>query len=274
MPEGDTILRTARTLDRALAGRTITRFETHLAGLAVVDRREPLAGRVVEHVRSQGKHLLIDLSGSLVLRSHMRMHGSWHIYRPGERWRGPVRDARIVITTTEWLAIAFNVTDAELIAAADLPHHARLAALGPDLLSSEPDLGQARDRIRASGAKHIAEAILAQRAVAGLGNVYKSELLFLFGLYPFTPVEDVPDETLDRLLRRGQDLLQLNVAERTVARAGGTSRITTGRLNPRQPLWVYGRAGQRCFKCGATIRSANEMDGRRTYWCPSCQVKQ
>lgn len=272
MPEGDTIFRTARTLDRALAGRTITRFETHLAGLAVVDRREPLAGRVVEHVRSQGKHLLIDLSGSLVLRSHMRMHGSWHIYRPGERWRGPVRDARIVITTTEWLAIAFNVTDAELIAAADLPHHARLAALGPDLLSSGPDLGQARDRIRASGAKHIAEAILAQRAVAGLGNVYKSELLFLFGLYPFTPVEDVPDETLDRLLRRGQDLLQLNVAERTVARTGGTSRITTGRLNPRQPLWVYGRAGQRCFKCGATIRSANEMDGRRTYWCPSCQV--
>jgi endonuclease-8 len=273
MPEGDTIFRTARTLERALAGRVVTTFETHLAGLAVVNRREPIAGRRVEHVVSRGKHLLIELSGSLVLRSHMRMHGSWHIYRPGERWRAPARDARIVITTAEWLAVAFNVTDAELISSDELPHHPRLSALGPDLLSPEPDLAEARARIRASRAKHIAEALLAQRAVAGLGNVYKSELLFLFGIDPFTPVEDVPDETLDRLLIRGRELLKLNVAEHAVAGASGHGRVTTGRLNPREQLWVYGRSGQPCFKCGSAVRSESETDGRRTYWCPLCQSK-
>jgi endonuclease-8 len=273
MPEGDTIFRTARTLERALTGKLITKFQTQLAGLAVVDRRESIAGRTVEHVSSRGKHLLIELSGSLVLRSHMRMHGSWHIYRPGERWRAPARDARIVITTSDWLAVAFNVTDAELIASAELVHHPRLSALGPDLLSPKVDLGEARARIRASGSRHIAEAILAQRSVAGLGNVYKSELLFLFGLHPYTPVANVPDETLDRLLLRGRELLKLNVAEHGVAGPSAHGRVTTGRLNPRESLWVYGRAGQPCFKCGTAIRSESETDGRRTYWCPSCQLK-
>lgn len=271
MPEGDTVFRTARTLDRALAGRVVTKFDTQLAGLAVVDRRQPVAGRTVEHVSARGKHLLIDLSGSLVLRSHMRMHGTWHIYRPGERWRAPARDARIVITTNEWLAIAFNVTDAELIGSAEVARHPRLAVLGPDLLAPDADLADARGRIRASGSTHIAEAVLAQRAVAGLGNVYKSELLFLLGVYPFTPVEDLADETLDRLLVRARELLRLNVAEQAIAGAPGHRRVTTGRLNPREQLWVYGRAGKSCFKCGTAIRSEGETGGRRTYWCPSCQ---
>jgi endonuclease-8 len=270
MPEGDTIFRTARTLERALAGREVVRFETHLAGLAVVDRRQSIAGRTVERVTSRGKHLLIELSGAIALRSHMRMHGSWHIYRPGERWRAPARDARIVIATTEWIAVAFNVTDAELISTDELAHHPRLTALGPDLLSAEPDLAAARARMRASGARHIADALLAQRAVAGLGNVYKSELLFLLGIHPFAAVNDLPDDVLDRLLERGRHLLQLNVAERTVA-GGGPARMTTGRLNPRERLWVYGRAGRPCFRCGTPIVSEGETDGRRTYWCPSCQ---
>jgi len=273
MPEGDTIFRTARTLERALAGRTVTKFETQLSGLAVVDRREPIAGRTVEHVLARGKHLLMAFSGSVVLRSHMRMHGSWHIYRPGERWRAPAKDARIVITTNAWVAIAFNVTDVELLAADELAHHPRLSALGPDLLSDDPNLAEARARLRAAGSRHIAEAILEQRAVAGLGNVYKSELLFLFGLHPFTPVADVSDEDIDRVLMRGRDLLRLNVSERTVAGASGHGRVTTGRLNPREQLWVYGRAGQPCFKCGTAIRSENETEGRRTYWCPSCQLR-
>ncbi|MEO8480990.1 MAG: DNA-formamidopyrimidine glycosylase family protein [Acidobacteriota bacterium] len=273
MPEGDTIFRTARTLERALAGRVVTKFDTQLAGLAVVDRREPIVGRIVERVSSRGKHLLIELSGALVLRSHMRMHGSWHIYRPGERWRARVREARIVLATSEWVAIAFSVTDAELMSPDELAHHSRLSALGPDLLSPEANLVEARERIRASGAKHIAEALLAQRAVAGLGNVYKSELLFLVGLYPFTPVSDVSDETLDRLLARGRELLQLNVAEKAIAGASGHGRVTTGRLDPREKLWVYGRAGQSCFKCGTAIRSESETEGRRTYWCPTCQAR-
>jgi endonuclease VIII len=272
MPEGDTIFRTARTLQRALGGQVIAKFDTQLSGLAVVDRRESIAGRTVQHVSSRGKHLLIELSGGLVLRSHMRMHGHWHIYRPGERWRAPARDARIVISTATWVAIAFNVTDAEWLPVEAVAHHPRLSALGPDLLSDDPDFDEARVRIRASGSRHIAEALLAQRAVAGLGNVYKSEILFIFGVHPFTAVSDVTDQTLDAMLRRGRDLLRLNVTERAVAVAPGMGRVTTGRLNPAESLWVYGRAGQPCLKCGAAIESSSETDGRRTYWCPSCQA--
>ena len=271
MPEGDTIFRTARTLDRAIGGQTVARFDTQLPGLAVVDRREAIAGRTVQQVSARGKHLLIAFSGGLALRTHMRMHGSWHIYRPGERWRAPARDARIVIVTSVWVAAAFAVTDAELLSAHGLAHHPRLLALGPDLLSSDPDLEDARARIRSSGSRHIAEALLAQRSVAGLGNVYKSELLFMFGLHPSTPVSDVPDETMMALLRRGRDLLRVNAAETSIAAARTRARMTTGRLNPEASLWVYGRTGRPCRKCGTTIVSKNETDGRRTYWCPACQ---
>jgi endonuclease-8 len=271
MPEGDTIFRTARTLHRALAGRVVTAFETHLAGLAVVDRQRAVAGRTVAQVSARGKHLLIEFGDGWILRSHLRMHGSWHIYRPGERWRAPARDARIVVATDAWVAIAFNVTDAELIPPDTRPRHPRLAALGPDLLSADPDLEAARHRVRASGARHIAEALLAQRAVAGLGNVYKSELLFLCRVYPFTPLQEISDATLDQLLQRGRDLLQINVAEHGVIGRSGAGRVTTGRLNPRESLWVYGRAGRPCLKCGTRIISESETGGRRTYWCPRCQ---
>jgi len=146
MPEGDTIFRAARTLQRALAGRVVTAFGTQLSSLAVVDRRAPVAGRTIERVESRGKHLLVAFSGDLVLRTHLRMHGSWHIYRPGERWRAPRRDACIVVTTAEWVAIAFNVVDAELLTPSEVARHARLSALGPDLLAAEPDLAEARTR--------------------------------------------------------------------------------------------------------------------------------
>jgi len=271
MPEGDTIFRTARTLHRALGGQAVARFETQLPGLAVVDRRRAIVGRIVEQVGARGKHLLITFSGGLVLRTHMRMHGSWHIYRPGERWRAPARDARIVIGTAVWVAVAFAVNDAELLTADELILHPRLSTLGPDLLSNDPDIDDARARIRSSGSRHIAEALLAQRAVAGLGNVYKSELLFMAGLHPFTAVADVPDETLNALLRRGRDLLRLNVAETSIAATRTRARRTTGSLNPEASLWVYGRTGRPCRRCGTAIASQNETDGRRTYWCPTCQ---
>lgn len=271
MPEGDTIFRTARTLQRALAGHVVTAFEAQLAGVAVVDRRAPVTGRTVDRVESRGKHLLIVFSGDLVLRSHLRMHGSWHIYRPGERWRAPQRDARVVIATAEWIAIAFNVFDAELLTMAEIDRHTRLSALGPDLLAEAPDMAEARTRVRASGARDIATALLSQHAAAGIGNVYKSELLFLERLYPFTPLASVSDETIDALLARARHLLQLNVAESPAAGGQRFGRVTTGRLNPRERLWVYGRAGEPCFRCGAPVRSESETGGRRTYWCPSCQ---
>ncbi len=271
MPEGDTIFRTARTLQRALAGRLVTAFETQLAGLAVADRRAAVAGRTIERVESRGKHLLIVFSGDLALRSHLRMHGSWHIYRPGERWRAPKRDARVVITTAEWIAIAFNVFDAELLTLAEVERHARLSALGPDLLAEAPDMADARTRLRASGAPDIASALLSQQAAAGIGNVYKSELLFLERLYPFTSLDAISDDTIDALLTRARQLLQLNVAESPAAGGQRFGRVTTGRLNPRERLWVYGRAGEPCFRCGTPVRSESETGGRRTYWCPSCQ---
>jgi endonuclease-8 len=271
MPEGDTIFRAARTLDRALAGRQVTAFATHLAQLAVVDRRAPVTGRSIAGATARGKHLLIEFSGDLFLRSHMRMHGSWHLYRPGERWRARRIDARIVITTAEWLAVAFNVSDAEFLSRDQLDRHARLTALGPDLLADAFDRDEARKRLRETPATHIAEAILRQQSMAGLGNVYKSEVLFLCGVDPQTPVAALDEATLSCLIDRGRALIKLNVSEHAIAGAPGRGRVTTGRLNPAERLWVYGRAGKPCFRCGTSILSAGETGGRRTYWCPACQ---
>lgn len=271
MPEGDTIFRAARTLERALAGQVVTAFDAHLAQLAVVDRRAPVSGRSIERVSARGKHLLMEFSGDLILRSHMRMHGSWHLYRPGERWRARRIDARIVITTVEWIAIAFNVSDAEFITRQELERHARITALGPDLLSHIFDPVEARKRLRDTPARHIAEAILRQQSMAGLGNVFKSEVLFLCQVDPQTPVMAVDDSTLDCLIDRGRALIQLNVSEHSIVGMQSQGRVTTGRLNPAEKLWVYGRAGKPCFKCGTAIRSATETEGRRTYWCPTCQ---
>ncbi len=270
MPEGDTIFRAATTLQRALGGRIVERFDTHLAPLAVVDQRAPVAGRLVERVEARGKHLLMHLSGDLTLRTHMRMQGSWHIYKPGERWRGPARDAHIVITTAAWVAIAFRVSDAEFVPTSAIAHHTRLRALGPDVLGEEFDADEARRRIRETPSRHIAEALLRQQSLAGLGNVFKSELLFLCGVDPATAVHDVDDGQLECLLKRARALMRLNDGTASIAGAS-RARVTTGRLNPSEALWVYGRAGAPCFKCGTAIRSAMEMDGRRTYWCPQCQ---
>jgi endonuclease-8 len=272
MPEGDTIHRAARTLDRALAGLVVTRFETQLAQLAAVDRRAPLAGRSVVGAHARGKHLLLELSGDIILRTHLRMHGSWHLYRPGERWRARRSEARIVLTTAEWQAIAFNVTDAELVTHDELNRHVRVSALGPDLLSPTFDAAEARRRVREAPARHIAEAILRQQSMAGLGNVFKSEVLFVCGIHPFTAVNDVTDAELDRLIERSRVLIGLNVNDRSVAGGSGAGRVTTGRLNPRERLWVYGRGGQPCLACGTRIESVMETDGRRTYWCPQCQA--
>jgi endonuclease VIII len=150
MPEGDTIYRAARTLHRALAGQQVTRFETALAQLAQVDRDSPIVGRTIERVDAAGKHLLVTLSGELVLRSHMRMNGSWHIYRPGERWQRPARAMRIVIETSEWVAVAFDVYNAEFVPLSRLATHRAIATLGPDLLAVF-DEDEALARIRRQG---------------------------------------------------------------------------------------------------------------------------
>ena len=273
MPEGDSIYKAARTLQRALAGQTVTAFKTELVKVARVDDQEPIAGRTIERVEAAGKHLLMTFSGELVLRTHMRMNGSWHIYRPGERWQAPARDMRILIETAAWVAVAFRVHDAEFVRAADLDR-TRVGALGPDLLSPSFDAEEALRRIRALPDAPIAEVLLNQRALAGIGNVYKSEVLFLAAVHPDTRAGALDDETLRSIIAIAHRLLHENVVERPgpsmVTYRG--ARRTTGRMKPEDRLWVYSRGGRPCRKCGTAIAFQKMGDEARvTYWCPRCQ---
>ena len=273
MPEGDTIYRAARTLHTALAGQIVTRFETGLAQLAALDRNEPIAGRVVEQVAAAGKHLLMTLSGGIVLRTHMRMNGSWHIYRPGERWQRSPQAMRILLETPDWVAVAFNVYVAEFVRTDQLHRHRPVATLGPDLLG-DFDAAHALLRVRQQGARAVHEVLLDQRVMAGIGNVYKSEILFLSGLHPDTPADVVPDEDWQRLMSLARTLLKANIAESSgqgIETYRGLRR-TTGRMNAEERLWVYSRGGRPCRKCGSRIASRKDGDDARvTYWCPVCQ---
>jgi endonuclease VIII len=273
MPEGDTIFRAARTLHHALAGRKVTTFESVFPALTRVDHDTPVAGRTIDRVWSAGKHLLVEFSGALVLRTHMRMHGSWHVYRSGERWWLPRSKMRIVIGTDAFVAVAFAVPVAEFIAGR-VERHRVLGQLGPDLLSDPFDQDAALARLRARDTMLVADALLDQRALAGIGNVYKSEICFLCGVYPFAPVADVSDERLTRLVETARRLLRANVAGTSgpgiVTYAG--VRRTTGRADPAARLWVYGRRGRPCRRCGTPIRSRKTGPAARsTYWCERCQ---
>ena len=273
MPEGDTIFRAARTLHRALAGKIITRFESVLPALTRVHDDTPITGRTMDAVAAAGKHLLMHLSGDLILRTHMRMNGSWHIYRPGERWRGPRRDMRIVIATADFEAVAFRVPVAEFIPASAVERHRELRRLGPDLLAKSFDALEAHRRMRARPGDFICDVLLNQGVVAGIGNVYKSETLFACGVHPFARVADLDDGTLERLLATAKRFLEANVQP---SRAPMTTysglRRTTGRDEPGSRLWVYSRGGRPCRRCGTPIASRKHGPAARlTYWCPSCQ---
>jgi endonuclease VIII len=274
MPEGDTIFRTAQTLDRALGRQVVTRFASVLPALTRVEEDAPIAGRVVERVWSHGKHLLIGFSGGLVLRTHMRMNGSWHVYRPGERWRRPRILARIVIETATFVAVAFHVPVAEFHAARDLERGRVLGELGPDLLGDTFDAESALRRLRERAHVAVGDALLDQRAAAGIGNVYKSEVLFVCGINPFTPVGRLADGDLRRLVETARRLLRANVAPGTDAGIATyhPPRRTTGRADSGARLWVYGRGGRACRRCGAPIQRRKQgPDARSTYWCPQCQ---
>jgi endonuclease-8 len=237
-----------------------------------VDAQRPIAGRRVESVRARGKHLLMSFSGDLVLRTHMRMHGSWHLYRPGERWYRPRRDMRIVVTTDQFLAVAFQVPEAEFIEARELDRHARLAALGPDLLDPAFDTEDALRRLRAHPDEPIADVVLNQRVIAGIGNVFKSEVLFVARVHPHALVRTLTDEHLTTIVEVARKQLRTNVTPRARTFAPAPGRRTTGSLSPSKGLWVYGRAGEPCRRCGASITLDKESpDARLTYWCTGCQ---
>jgi len=270
MPEGDAIFRTARTLHRALAGREVVRFESVFPKLGRVHDDAPITGRVVESVTAAGKHVLMRFSDGLTLRTHMRMNGSWHIYRPGERWRRPRRDMRIVVATAEYEAVGFTIPVAEFLDARAEARQSDLRNMGPDLLGESFDEDEAMRRIRAHGDEEIADVLLNQRVVAGIGNIYKCETLFLCGVNPFARTATVADETLRALLRTARKYLQANVAKRAggiVTYAGFRRERGDGARH-----YAYGRAGRACRKCGTAIRLATQgPHARLTYWCATCQ---
>jgi endonuclease-8 len=272
VPEGDAIFRTARTLNRALAGHEVVRFESVLPALTRIHEDTPITGRTIESVTAAGKHVLMRFSGSLVLRTHMRMNGSWHIYRPGERWQRPRRDMRLLIATQGFEAIGFNIPVAEFLEPSGVARQEDLRLMGPDLLGEAFDADEAVRRFRERETLEIADALLNQRIVAGAGNVYKSEVLFLCGVDPFASVRDVGDDKLREILATARKHLCANVTDPM----GG---ITTYRGYRRgagrdasERRYVYGRARKPCRKCGTLIRvKAQGPNARLTYWCPACQ---
>jgi endonuclease-8 len=273
MPEGDTIFRAARTLHRALAGKVVERFESVLPALIRVHQDRPITGRTIEGVRSAGKHLLMEFSGGLVLRTHMRMNGSWHIYRPGERWQRPRDHMRIVVGTADFVAVGFSIPVAEFIESRRMAVHDTLRRLGPDPLAAGFDPEEALRRLRGAGSDEIGNALIDQRVMAGVGNVYKSEVLFVERIDPFAPVSSLDDALLRSVIGTAAALLRANVTDRLAPMTTYAGyRRTTRRDDPGERLWVYGRARLPCRRCGAAIAVRKQgPDARLTYWCPGCQ---
>ena len=258
MPEGDTIHRAAAALRSALLGQRVERFEApRLRGLL------PQVGSTVESVEARGKHLEITFDDGIVLHTHMRMSGSWHLYRPQEKWRKRPEGARVVLQTETWLAVCFSAPVVEVYRQADRRRHPGLGSLGPDLCLPTADLIDCVERMARFSYLHeqVAEVLLDQRVACGVGNVYKSEVLWACALDPFTPIEWVDEPLRLELLETAGRLLRANLQteERTTLPGGG--------------LAVYGRAGKPCRRCHGTIDVARQGDhGRLTYWCAGCQV--
>jgi endonuclease-8 len=273
MPEGDTLHRTADGLRPYLVGRAIVAART--AGPGAVPRVDRLIGATVTGVDAVGKNLLVRFDNGLELRTHLRMNGSWHRYRPGERWRRPPSRARLVLEVPGAVAVCFDAPVVELLEIRAESLHPPLAALGPDLLDpgwnpvmAAEALRRLRDPTWAERA--IGEALVDQRALAGIGNVYKSEALFLERVDPWARVGNLSDATLAALVATARRLLDANADRRA-----GPERVTTDRARAAAggPLWVYDRAGRPCRRCGALLerrRQGTELP-RLTFWCPRCQ---
>jgi endonuclease-8 len=264
MPEGDTVWLAAKRLNQALAGELVTGFELRVPALATADLR----GDTVTTVIARGKHLLMRFAGGLTLHTHLRMDGAWWLAAAGERARGcPDYQVRALVTNRSWQAIGCRVHDISLVETAD--EHRLVGHLGPDLLGpgyDRADQDEAVRRLRAQPEAEIGPALLEQRNLAGIGNLYKSEVLFICRINPWQPVGAVAD--LDRVVATARRLLLANREH--------PEQSTTGRLAAGQQHWVYLRGGQPCRVCGASIRRAEQGDPQRersTYWCPRCQAE-
>ncbi|CAN5621382.1 endonuclease VIII Nei2 [soil metagenome] len=260
MAEGDTLARIATVLREALVGQPITGAQAR-PGTAALAR---VTGARVEGVEARGKHLLIGFDNGLTLHTHLGLHGSWHRYRTGEPWRRPRARAAAILETPRGVAVAFDAPTVELLETRALALHPRLSRLGPDasLTGFDQDGALARLRGQAKAERPIGDALLDQRIVAGLGNVYRSEVCFIERVDPFATVATLDDDALRRLLATGARLLRAN--------ADGGRRVTTQRGTPGS-LYVYGRTGRPCRRCATPIVSRQSGSARRVYWCPRCQ---
>jgi formamidopyrimidine-DNA glycosylase len=260
MPEGDTVWLAGRRMHDALAGRVLTATDFRVPQLATTD----LTGRRVLEVVSRGKHLLTRMDGGLTLHTHFRMDGTWHLYRAGEPWRGgPEWQVRVVLGNEEWTAVGYRLPVVELLDTSD--EASVVGHLGPDLLGPDWDADEAVRRLRTDPDREIGMALLDQRNLAGLGNLYRVEMLFLRGITPWVAVGDVHD--LRGLVELGRRLM--------VANKGHVEQITTGSKKRGETHWVFERSGRLCRRCCTRILSAEQGDPpyqRLTYWCPHCQL--
>ena len=264
MPEGDTIWRAARSLDAALAGHVVTAFSSTIPAVVAQAARLGVVGRLVAGVESRGKHLLVRFEGGAVLHTHQGMYGSWRLRSasgaaPGRAWT----TARARIDTAEVTAACFGAPVVELLPPRLAREHPALARLGPDVLAPRFDASSARERLRARGDAEIGVALLDQTALAGIGNVYKSETLFLCATPPRVLVRDLDAAALERLIDTARRLMLRNL--------GPGPRRTTSPLAP-GVAWVYGRSGAPCRRCGTAVaRLVQGTPPRSTYYCPRCQ---
>jgi len=248
MPEGDVLFRTAVTLQKWLAGREVTAATTAAA---------PMVGRTVDKVEANGKHLLVRFDSGHVLHTHLRMTGSWHVYSAGERWQRPPSQAKVSVTCGERVAVCFNAPIVELLAPGGEQSHPSLSNLGPDVLDRPLDLDEIRRRARGRPpATALGELLLDQRVVAGIGNIWRCEALFLKGRSPWRPVSALADEELDAL----------------VSTAGRIMGDSLGPFAGRPARWVYRRSGRPCRRCRTPVRARPQgAQARTAYWCPTCQ---
>jgi endonuclease-8 len=263
VPEGDTIFQTAAALRPLLVGRAILAARARTPGPAI----ERVVGSHVMAIEPIGKHMLIRFDNGLALHTHLRMAGTWHRYAPGEPWKLPAWRARVVLEVPEHVVVCFNAPVAELMDERAVELHPALQSLGPDLLAAEFSPDVALQRLKARPDVEIAEALLDQRAMSGIGNVYKSEVLFIESVNPWTRVSAIDDACLHRLIITARRLLLENI------RPGQPHRVTThGDPSATGSLWVYGRTSRPCTRCRTPIQTRRQGTlNRPTYWCPRCQ---
>jgi len=257
VPEGDTVYRSAKNLNSVLAGRELTRCDIRVPAFATVD----FTGQVVDDVVSRGKHLLMRV-GEFTIHSHLKMEGSWHIYRNGSKWFRPEWQARAILANSEYTTVGFQLGTLDIVPRAK--EGDVVGYLGPDLLGPDWNPELALANLTSDPSREVGLALLDQRNLAGLGNVYRAELCFLRGVLPTRPVGEV--NAPDKMVELAKRLIEANKDR--------GERTTTGNLRGERS-WVYGRAGKPCFRCGTSILQGelgdNALQLRDTYWCPQCQ---